>query len=358
MAERERLSPTRLPPGPPELLVRKARPENLEFPMAHLNGWLTPNRLFYRRNHFEYPAVDPGSWRLTISGAVNRPLSLSLADLQVMPRTSQWTTLECSGNKRGLFSRKTEGDQWTSGAIGNAEWAGLPLDKLVRQARVRPDAVEVLFTGADQGVFKETGERVHFARSLPLAAAFDPAVLLALEMNGEPLPEKHGGPLRLIVPRWYGMASVKWLTRIEVLPRPFTGPFQRIDYVYLAEPAGRAVPVTTWKVNSAIAQPWDGARRRPGPLLVRGAAWGGVPPLQRVEVSVDGGRWAPARQVGPAGTATWRLWQYRTPPLEPGEHVILARATDGAGETQPLEAPWNVKGYGNNSAARVRVRID
>lgn len=317
--------------------------------MKHLAGWLTPAALFYRRNHFPYPQMVVAAWRLEVGGLAARPLRLSLSDLRALPRTSRWVTLECSGNKRRLYTPPAEGTPWGDGAIGNAEWGGVPLGTVLRMAGPLPGVREVVFTGADT-----------FARSLPLEAALDPGVLLALEMNGQPLPFVQGAPARLVVPRWYGMAAVKWVTSVELIKGPFRGRFQAREYVYLPRPEAyeEAVPVTTQRVNATITYPRDGARVKPGPLWVRGAAWGGTPPLRRVEVSLDGGAaWAEAEFVGPEQPDAWRLWQFRTESLGPGRHIVLARATDAAGVTQPREAAWNAKGYGNNQMPAVEFVV-
>lgn len=333
----------------PEFIVHEQVPENAEIPLSQQPGWVTPPPLFFRRNHFPYPQVDAATWRLEVTGGLRRPLRLSLGQLRAMAQGREWATIECSGNKRSYFEPPAEGTPWREGAIGNAEWAGVPLRHLLRLAGVRPGALEVAFYGADS-----------FARSLPLAEALRPEVLLAITMNGEGLPAKHGAPVRLVVPDWYAMASVKWLTRIEIRLAPFRGPYQVRDYVYLPRPGAydQAVPVTRWKVNSAVVRPPDGARVAPGPLLVCGAAWGGTGPLRRVEVSLDGGRrWAEATWLGPAVPHTWRLWQWMTPPLGPGHYRIASRAVDGSGEIQPARAPWNAKGYGNNAIHPVTVTV-
>ncbi|MDF2627072.1 MAG: sulfite oxidase-like oxidoreductase [Symbiobacteriaceae bacterium] len=179
-------------------------------------------------------------------------------------------------------------------------------------------------------------------------------------MNGQPLPREHGGPLRLIVPHWYGMASVKWVTRIELLSRPFRGPFQAKEYVYLPAPGAydRATPVTLQKVDSVITHPAPDQRFKPGRVAVRGVAWGGGSPLARVEVSLDrGATWTEAELAGPKAHAAWRLWQYRTPSLPPGRHEVMVRATNADGEVQPATAPWNAKGYGNNAIPRVQFLV-
>lgn len=328
--------------------------------MAYLNGWVTPSRRFFRRNHFSYPVVDPARWRVVVDGEVGHRLEFTLSQLQAMDQTSLWVTMECSGNKRSLFQPPAEGTPWRDGAVGNAEWGGVLLCDLLRLAAPGREAMEVLFVGADQGVFKETGERVEYARSLPLETALAGGALLALTMNGQPLPPEHGGSGRLIVPYWYGMASVKWVTRIELLSRPFQGPFQARDYVYLPSPGAydQAVPVTFQKVDAVITHPTPGQKCKPGMVAFRGVAWGGSSPLASVEVSLDnGGTWAEAELVGPKAPAAWRLWQYVTPSLPSGGHDLVVRATNADGEVQPAVAPWNAKGYGNNARPRVHFVV-
>jgi DMSO/TMAO reductase YedYZ molybdopterin-dependent catalytic subunit len=329
-------------------------------PIASQQGWLTPSRLFYQRNHFEPPAARAGGWTLTVEGEVERPFQLGLWELTRLPAISLWATLECSGNKRAFFDPPAQGTPWTEGAVGNAEWGGLPLRAVLARTGVKPGSIEIRFTGLDSGRHQETGETVHFERSLPLAVALDPATLLAWRMNGEALPPEHGGPLRLIVPGWYAMASVKWLTRIEVRRQPFRGPFQVRDYVYLPERGAydRAVPVTAGRVNSFINWPVGGSVAPPGRLTVQGLAWGGEAPVAGVAVSPDGGRtWEPAVLAGPEAPYAWRQWSCTLERLLPGELVLRSRARDADGREQPERAPWNAKGYGNNQTVPVRVMV-
>lgn len=342
------------------LITRETDPPNLEMPIALQQGWLTPNRLFYQRNHFRLPPPAAGAWTLAVEGEVERPFQAGLWELARMPAVSEWVTVECSGNKRAFFDPPAEGTKWTEGAVGTAEWTGVPLAALLGRAGVKPGAIEVRFTGLDSGRYKATGERVHFERSLPLGKALDRETLLAWSMNGEPVPHEHGGPLRLVVPGWYAMASVKWLGRVEVRSRPFRGPFQVRDYVYLPAPGAydQAVPVTVGKVNSAITYPADGSAVKPGRLVIRGLAWSGAAPVTGVAVSLDGGStWEPAELAGPEAPHAWRQWHREIEGLRPGEYRILARARDAEGREQPERAPWNAKGYGNNQFAAVRVRV-
>lgn len=352
--------PARGPVGRPEPLVHEAEPVNLEWPLAFQAGWLTPADRFYERNHFRRPEPGVSGWTLEVSGHVARPLSLGLRELQALPATSLFAVLECSGNKRSFFRPPAEGTPWRTGAVGNAQWAGVPLGLVLARAGVKPGAAWVRFAGADAGRHKEAGRWVHFERALPLEAARDPSVLLAFNMNGEPLPHKHGGPLRLVVPGWYGMASVKWLRHIEVRTEPFRGPFQVLDYVYLPAPGAydRAVPVARVRVNSAIALPAEGARVSPGDLVVRGFAWSGAGPVRTVDVSLDGGvTWLPAQLAEPVARHAWSAWSAIIPAVRPGEYRVMARATDQAGNTQPPEAAWNAKGYGNNQISLSPITI-
>jgi sulfite oxidase len=329
-------------------------------PIAAQRGWLTPNRLFYQRNHFELPALPAGGWTIAVDGAVERPFSIGLWELLRLPAVAEWATLECSGNKRAFFSPPAAGTPWTEGAVGNAEWTGVPLAAMLARAGPKPGATEVRFTGVDAGRHKETAERVHFERSLPLPKAMDAGTLLATGMNGEPLAHEHGGPLRLVVPGWYAMASVKWVTRVEVRVRPFRGPFQVRDYVYLPAPGAydRAMPVTVARVNSVISTPANNSLVGPGQLVVRGLAWSGAAPLAGVMLSADGGQnWQPADLAGPEAPHAWRQWYCTLPELRPGEYQLMARARDAAGHEQPARAPWNAKGYGNNQVAVIRITV-
>lgn len=297
---------------------------------------------------------------MSLDGHVERPVHIGMAALKRLPATSQWALLECSGNKRALFTPKPEGDPWLGGAAGNLEWTGVPLRTVLEQAGIRPGASWVRFTGADAGRFQETGQWVHFERALPIAAAMEPHVMLAWGMNGEPLPFEHGGPIRLIVPGWYAMASVKWVTRIEVRREPFRGPFQVRDYVYLPEPGAydRAEPVTLGKVNSVITYPEEGTVLRPGRLVVRGLAWSGAAPVAQVEVSLDKGEtWARADLLEPVARYAWRLWSITLDAVPPGRYSVWVRATDEAGNAQPVQAPWNAKGYGNNNISVMSLTV-
>jgi len=326
----------------PRLIVRSRDPENLEFPFASLNGFITTNELFYVRNHFPLPRVDARDWRLRVEGAVERPLELSLDDVRRLATRTQAALLECAGNNRAFLRPQAPGVQWETGAVGTAEWAGVPLAAVLDRAGVRNTAVEVILEGSDRGEIREPRSPgvIHFARSLPLAKARQPEVLLAHRMNGAELPAAHGFPLRAVVSGWYGMASVKWLTRIVVTDRPFHGFFQSLDYIYFERLAGlpNTTPLTEMQVKAAIARPARNERLPRNEMVrVHGAAWTGESEVARVEVSADAGRtWARARLLEPNRRFCWRLWEYnwRTPDRA-GPVTLMARATDARGRTQP-----------------------
>lgn len=293
----------------PGQIVRVWRPENFEFPFATLNSFLTPNNLFYVRAHFGvYKGAELANWRLKVEGRVDRPLELTYDDLLKMPSRTQVALLECSGNSRVFLVPRAEGVPWELGAVSCAEWTGVPLAAVLDRAGLKADAVEVIAEGADSGELPGNREepkspgKVHFARSLGLDKARKPEVLLAYKMNGAELPPAHGWPVRLVVPGWYGMASVKWLQRLVVTDRPFRGLFQTMLYSYyeLRDDMPSLVPTTELRVKSAMARPArDEAVKAGTRYRVHGAAWAGESEVAKVEVSTDGGKnWQAAKLLG------------------------------------------------------------
>jgi DMSO/TMAO reductase YedYZ molybdopterin-dependent catalytic subunit/rhodanese-related sulfurtransferase len=279
-------------PGSAGLVVHRAHPLNCETSIpALIGGVVMPNARFYVRNHFETPRLDPVCWRLAVNGLVERPLRLSLRDLHYMRSETLVVTLECAGNGRSAFDPPADGEQWQLGAVSTAEWAGVPLAEILDRAGLSPEAVEIVFRGADRGSVGDAADPIRFERSLPVTDAGHPGALLAYAMNGEPLPLEHGYPLRLIVPGWYAVASVKWLTEIEVIGSPFTGFFQAKRYVYETQRNGSVArePVRLQQVRSVITQPSAGQQVTAGDLLVRGVAWSGAAPIDIAEVSVGSG---------------------------------------------------------------------
>ncbi|MEA5453974.1 sulfite oxidase [Sinomonas sp. JGH33] len=337
------------------MLIHRAEPLNCETPVGALGDSVTANAHFYVRNHFQVPASDADTWKLEVTGLVERPLAMSLTDLIRLPSETHAVLLECAGNGRRFLSPATPGEQWERGAVSTAEWTGVPLAVVLDRAGVRPGATDVVFRGTDHGsVSGSTGE-VSFERGLSLATARDGEILLAYAMNGEALPIQHGFPLRMIVPGWYGVASVKWLHAIELTDHPFVGHFQTTTYQYEVE--GASYAVTLQRVKSLIIEPTEGADLPRGETIVRGVAWSGAAAIARVEVSVNGAEWQDARLVGERRPHSWQQWELRARLERPGDVTVRARATDLAGRTQPESPTWNRQGYGNNAVHAVSFRV-
>jgi DMSO/TMAO reductase YedYZ molybdopterin-dependent catalytic subunit len=334
------------------LVVRRAHPLNCETSLPALTGGVVmPSARFYVRNHFQIPDLDPASWRLDVDGLVERRLSLSLAQLRAMPSASAVITLECAGNGRAGFEPPIQGEQWGFGAVSTAEWIGVPLTEVLDRAGVRATAREVVFRGADTGHVDGRDGRVHFERSMPVEHLRQADALLAYAMNGEELPACHGYPLRLVVPGWYAVASVKWLTGIRLTERPFNGHFQ-VDRYHID-----GDPVSLQRVRSLIIEPVPGERAEPGGHLIRGVAWSGAAPIAKVEVSIDDAPWQPATMVGDRRRHGWQWWELPARRTGPGYVTIRARATDLAGRTQPDRPQWNTLGYGNNAIHEVCLTV-
>jgi DMSO/TMAO reductase YedYZ molybdopterin-dependent catalytic subunit len=336
---------------------------NHAMPLEALRYDLTPVGLHYLLVHYDIPAVDPVSWRLRLDGAVERPAELDLAALRALPRRTVPVTLECAGNGRARLSPRPVSQPWLTEAVGTAEWTGTPLAGVLAAAGVRPHAVEVVFTGADHGV--ERGVEQDYQRALPLTEALGGDVLLAYEMNGAPLPVQHGFPVRLIIPGWYGMAQVKWLTRISVLDKPFTGFQNTVAYRFKAHVDEIGEPVTRIRPRALMVPPGYPdfmSRTRfvaTGEHELVGRAWSGMAPVSRVDVSTDGGTtWADADLEPAPGRWAWRRWMYRWAPAGPGRYELLARAHDSAGNAQPVKQAWNTQGMANNMAQRVVVIVN
>jgi DMSO/TMAO reductase YedYZ molybdopterin-dependent catalytic subunit len=341
------------------LVVHEAESLNCETPPALLDGELTPTAQFYRRSHFPTPVLDPSAWRLGVRGMVQQPLLLGLHELTQMPAETAVVTLECAGNGRTLFRPRAPGVQWGFGAAGTAEWTGPLLADVLARAGVRHGACEVVFGGADHGMVDGVPHPVRFERSLPIRDAMESGALLAYAMNGQPLPPRHGYPLRLVVPGWYAVASVKWLTGIRVVAEPFRGFFQDGHYVYEWNRDGIRVrePVRLMQVRAVITRPAAGQQLACAAMTVRGVAWSGAAPITRVEVSVADGPWQKARLAGMPATHGWQRWELLASGLRPGETRIRARATDLAGRGQPEQPEWNGLGYAANFIHEVRVEL-
>jgi sulfane dehydrogenase subunit SoxC len=333
---------------------------NHGMPLEALRYDLTPVGLHYLLVHFDVPEV-PGDWRLRVGGHVDRELSLSLEELRARPSVRRVVTMECAGNGRARLDPRVVSQPWLAEAVGTGEWGGVELAPLLEEAGVRAGAVEVVFGGLDCGI--DGGVEQSYERSLSLADACEGEALLAYELNGEPLPPQHGAPLRLVVPGWYGMASVKWLERITVLDRPFDG-YQQVEvYRFRRDEDDEGEPLTLMRPRALMVPPGMPefmSRRRYvpcGPCLLEGRAWSGIAPVAAVEMSVDGGeRWAPAELEPAPDRWAWSRWTW-TWEAAAGDHELVCRARDAAGNEQPFEPEWNVGGYANNAVQRVAVTV-
>ncbi len=331
----------------PGLTILQRGPDNLEpaFSSA-LESFLTSADRFYVRTHFEVPRIEASSWRIAIEGEVDRPFEIGLEELHGMPSETRTALLECSGNGRIYLDQIQIGIRWGLGGVGNAEWTGVPMVALLERAGVKPGAVEVILEGADEGEFlppqHETPGRIRYARSLPLEKARKKEVLLAYRMNGEELAPRHGYPVRAVVPGWYGMASVKWLRRIIVTDRPFHGFFQTMEYAVWERRHGlpTLVPVSEIQVKAQIARPAPHEVVPKGTTYrILGAAWAGESNVVNVEISDDRGEsWTAGRWISDPIRFAWRFWEHEWHvPDAPGPCLLMVRATDSRGQTQPME---------------------
>jgi DMSO/TMAO reductase YedYZ molybdopterin-dependent catalytic subunit len=348
--------------GEDGMLLRSVRFFDLETPVEFLNTWITLVPHFFVRNHMHEPAELSGeSWRLSVGGEVEKPLTLSLGDVGKLQSHSVVNTLECAGNGRGLHRPQVPGIQWGKGAVSTAKFSGPRLRDVLQRAVVKKSGKHVMFRGLDE----IPGKVPPFIRSIPIEKALDSDTLVATHMNDVPLTKHHGFPARALVPGWIGAASCKWLTEIKVLDSEFVGNFMSPGYRFPNQPVkpGDAVKpedthvVTGLNVKSVISGPLEGSTLKPGKQTVHGAAWAGEANIVKVEVSTDGGSsWNTATLGHEQSHYAWRLWNYSWN-AKPGEHVIQSRATDSLGRVQPVEAVWNPSGYLYNAIDEVKVHV-
>jgi sulfane dehydrogenase subunit SoxC len=331
---------------------------NRGMPLEALRHDVTPSGLHYLLIHFDIP-LEPPDWKLRLTGLFERPLEIGLPELLALPSRTERVTMECAGNGRGQLSPRYPSVPWLEEGVSTAEWTGVPLAAVLERARLRPEAKDIVFYGADRGF--DRGVEHEFARSLVPSQALREEVLLAYAMNGAPLPPQHGAPLRLVVPRWYGMASVKWLYAIEAIERAFDGLQQASGYHFRTGAGEKGEPCTLMRVNSLMVPPGIPdfySRKRfvsAGKVEITGRAWSGAGSITNVEFAANGA-WQAAVVEEPRAAHAWQgwsaIWEAR-----PGEWDLACRATDSTGKQQPLVPPWDLSGFGNNGVQRVRVSV-
>lgn len=335
---------------------------NHSLPLEALRHSITPVGLHYLLTHFDIPTVEAAAWSMRVGGRVRRELRLGLADLKARPATTLAVTLECAGNGRARLSPRPMSQPWLGEAVGTAEWTGTSLAPILEEAELEADAREVVFTGLDRGI--QGGVDQHYERSISIADATRGDVLLAYAVNGQPLPPQHGFPLRVIVPGWYGMTHVKWLRSITVLNHQFEGYQQATAYHYRRAQGDAGVAVTRMLPRALMVPPgvpdfMSRTRYVDATVqLIEGRAWSGRGAITRVEFSADGGAtWADAQLGDAPSPHAWRGWTYRWDPRGPAERELCVRATDAAGNVQPLQDDWNLEGVQNNAVQRVPVLV-
>ena len=331
-----------------------------ETPLDILTTYLTPNNLFFVRSHWVSQAPDPGKWTLKVDGHVGSALELSLRELKAMPQTSVTCVLQCAGNGRGFMSPIVPGVQWKHGAVGNARWTGVRVRDLLDKAGLKRTARHLHTFGTDS----PPGKVPPFFRSLEIEKVREDG-LIALEMNGEPLPPPHGAPARLVVPGWAGDHWMKWLSRLSPQPEPQKGFYMDVAYRFPDKPGEPGVAVkpeemhsvTDLFVKSSIVDCPTKARvgRR---VTLRGFAFSGAPDISKVEISADGGlTWAQAVLDREHDPWAWRLWSFAWTPAVPGKATLWARATDSRGNVQPKEAVWSQSGYFHNAWPHAEIEV-
>lgn len=350
---------------PGQMIVYSEEYVTREMPVSLLDSWITPVEHFFVRNNELMLSVNPSAWRLRVTGEVIHPLEFDLQEIARLEPRHVTSALECAGNGRAFFRPHITGVPWSRGGVGNTVFSGPPMEALLRRAGVKSTARHVAF----RGLAAPAKNAVPFVRSIPLGKAMDANTLVATGMNGAPLSLEHGYPARALVPGWIGSASIKWLTEINVTTHEFRGYYMDSAYRSPTRPIRRGdsfanVPttvLTSLRVKSIIAQPADGtdlSTDASAPVRIFGAAWAGESAIQSVDVSTHGGTaWKPA-SLGPEHARyAWRLWNFEWTPPRPGRYLLMSRARDTDGRSQPLETPWNPGGYLWNAADRVGVNV-
>ena len=329
--------------------------------LPNLNVPISPNEGHFIRSHFAAPDMSSSGWTLPVTGEVNNSLNISYEDLIMMPSHEVTSLMECAGNSRSTMQPPAEGVQWDNGAVSVSCWKGVSLKTVLDQASLKSSATDVLFIGVDSGNVPQAGTSMAYEMSVPMEKLLDEDTLLAYEMNDAPLPLDHGFPIRLLIPGWYGMASVKWLTKITVMDHP-NGGYHELDYRFYPATDGKSDAeierVSSLKVKSLISTPSKGNILQPGHHTITGVAWSGDGHITKVEVSTDDARtWREAKLEGPSGTYSWQHWEIDWDAVNLGHSLLRSRATDSAGNVQPMLATWNFRGYQVNSIHSVPITV-
>jgi len=346
------------------LIIRSDSPADFETPVQLLDkGWITSNDAHYVRSHLSFPNVELNNWNLTVEGEVNRSLKLTMRDIRGFQEVTRTVTLECSGNGRAFADPPVAGLQWEKGAVGTARWSGIPLRDVLMKAQVQPNAKHVILNGADMPIRAVPD----FVRSIPIEKAMHPDTILAYRMNGAALPVLHGFPLRLIVPGWEAAASTKWIVNIQISEAEASGFFMQTAYRIPNRPIAPGtlvdpkdtIPYTALSVKSIFTSPLDGAMVPMGSSIqLRGFAWAGEADITQVDVSTDAGStWNIAVLDNDKARYTWRRFRYLWKPPAAKSFVVMSRATDSQGRTQPMVASWNPSGYLYNVADKIQINV-
>jgi DMSO/TMAO reductase YedYZ molybdopterin-dependent catalytic subunit len=356
--------PPVVPPktGFPGMTVRQQLPHNLEMPLAAIDGPITPNDRFFVRSHFAVPKIDAKTWKLRIEGHVETPLEFTLDELKKWKAVSKSVTVECAGNGRVFLTPAAHGLQWGFGGVSTANWVGVPLAELLDRAKPKAGAAEVILVGTDKGSVGDPASPgpVNFDRGIPIGKATSADTLLAYGMNDADLPVSHGAPVRAVVGGWYGMASVKWLTRIVVTDTPYLGYWQTASYSYYTRRDGglpQLNPVTAILPKAILAAP-TGPVAAGKKVRLFGAAWAGENKVGKVEVSVNGGKsWLPTKVNPQPDPLAWTFWELDHTFPNRGPVQVLARCTDAKGQTQPDARDTDRRSYMVNHLIPVEVMV-
>ena len=354
-------------PEKTDLILLTSRPPQLETPLHYFKELLTPNDALFVRWHVSNipTSVDLGEWRLRVGGNTERELRLSMDDLKKLERVSYTAVIQCSGNGRSFFDPRVAGGQWGNGAMGNVTWTGARLKDILSRAGLKAGSVDVSFNGLDGPPLPTVPD---FVKSLPLDKAVEDDIIVAYEMNGAPLPMLNGFPARLIVPGWYATYWVKSLSEIFVASKAFEGFWMKSAYRIPDTDCGcvtpgsspkKTVPISRMTTRSLIIEPSDGMEFKTNEeTVIKGIAFSDGHGIRDVIVSVDGGRrWEEATLGTDKGKYSWVQWSLPWKPARSGRYLLMARATNSIGESQPAEGLWNPAGYLWNKTEKIEVVV-